>query len=127
MAGKPAELLLGRIVDSDSVFLNGKFIGTTGYQYPPRRYQIPENLLKEGKNTLVVRVISNSGRGGFVEDKPYHIATAGDTIDLKGKWHYRLGAQMPPLPGSTTIRFKPLGLFNGMVAPLTPFPVKGVI
>ncbi len=127
MAGKPAELLLGRIVDSDSVFLNGKFIGTTGYQYPPRRYQIPENLLKEGKNILVVRIINNSGKGGFVEDKPYHIAAGEDTLDLTGEWRYKPGAKMPPTPGTTTIRFKPLGLYNGMIAPVTNYSVKGVI
>ncbi|WP_017732186.1 sialate O-acetylesterase [Nafulsella turpanensis] len=127
LAGKPAGLLLGRIVDSDSVYLNGEFVGTTGYQYPPRRYEIPAGLLKEGKNTLVIRVINESGRGGFVEDKPYQIAAGGDTIDLKGAWKYRLGAAMGPLPGQTFIRWKPLGLYNGMIAPLLKYPIKGVI
>lgn len=127
MKGKAAQLLLGRIIDSDSVFLNGTFVGTTGYQYPPRRYEIPANLLKEGKNTLVVRVINNSGKGGFVEDKPYQLSAGGDTIDLKGTWHYKLGASMDPLPAPTFIRWKPLGLYNGMIAPLINYPIKGVI
>lgn len=127
MAGKSAKLLLGRIVDSDSVFMNGTFVGTTGYQYPPRRYEIPANFLKEGKNTLVVRVINNSGKGGFVEDKPYLLAAGEDTLDLKGEWHYQLGATMDALPGQTFIRWKPLGLYNGMIAPLLNFPIKGVI
>ncbi|WP_224997789.1 sialate O-acetylesterase [Cesiribacter sp. SM1] len=127
MAGKPARLLLGRIVDADSVFLNGTFVGTTGYQYPPRRYEVPANVLKAGKNTLVVRVISNSGRGGFVADKPYLLATGADTLDLKGEWKYQLGASMEPLPGATFIRWKPLGLYNGMIAPLIHYPIKGVI
>ena len=68
-AGKPGTLNLGRIVDADSAFLNGTFIGTVSYQYPPRRYTIPAGVLKEGTNIFTVRVISNIGDGGFVPDK----------------------------------------------------------
>ena len=49
MIGKQAKLNLGRIIDADSVYVNGVFVGTTGYQYPPRRYTIPEGLLKDGR------------------------------------------------------------------------------
>jgi len=127
MAGKPAKLLLGRIVDSDSVYINGIFVGTTSYQYPPRRYDVPENLLRAGKNILVVRVINNTGSGGFIKDKPYRLTAGDQTIDLKGAWQYKLGAIMDPLPPSTFVRWKPLGLFNGMIAPLVNYTIKGVI
>jgi sialate O-acetylesterase len=127
LAGKPARLNLGRIVDADSVFVNGKFAGSVSYQYPPRRYQVPENILAEGKNTIVVRVVSNSGRGGFVPDKPYELLVDDTKIDLKGKWRYRLGAKMEPAPEQTFVRWKPTGLFNGMVAPLTNYSIKGVV
>lgn len=49
VAGQPAKLNLGRIVDADSVFVNGQFVGTTGYQYPPRWYTIPAGMLKAGQ------------------------------------------------------------------------------
>jgi len=127
MIGKPAELNLGRIVDADSVFINGVFVGTTSYQYPPRWYSLPPNVLKAGPNTVVVRVISNIGKGGFVLDKPYQIVCEGGTIDLKGPWLYRLGARMEPLASQTFIRWKPLGLFNAMLAPLLNYAIKGVI
>lgn len=127
MIGKPAKLLLGRIVDSDSVFMNGVFVGTTGYQYPPRRYDIPSHILREGKNTIVVRVISNIGKGGFFPDKPYKIVAGEEEIDLKGDWQYQVGAIMEPLQGQTFIRWKPIGLYNAMISPLTDFPIKGVI
>jgi len=127
MVGKQAKLNLGRIVDADSVFINGIFAGSTSYQYPPRRYDIPPNLLKEGRNTIVVRVISNSGNGGFVLDKPYEIVTDGQRIDLKGDWQYRLGALMNPLESQTFIRWKPAGLFNAMISPLLNYSIKGVI
>ncbi|HTY11463.1 MAG TPA: sialate O-acetylesterase [Bacteroidota bacterium] len=127
MTGVSAKLILGRIVDADSAFVNGTFVGTTSYQYPPRRYEIPAGVLKEGKNILVVRVINESGAGGFVPDKQYEIVAGGQTIDLKGDWQYRLGASMPPLASQTFIRWKPLGLYNAMIAPLLKYSVKGAI
>ena len=127
MAGKPAQLILGRIVDADSCFVNGLFVGAVSYQYPPRRYDIPPGLLREGENILVVRVISNAGAGGFVPDKSYQIIADGDTLDVTGIWQYRRGAVMEPLASQTFIRWKPLGLFNAMIAPLLKVRIRGVI
>ena len=127
MAGKPASLWLGRIVDQDFAYLNGELVGTTGYQYPPRRYTVESGILKEGKNALAVRVVNNAGRGGFVPDKPYYLAVGKDTIDLTGTWKYKLGATMPPLAGPTFIRWKPGGLYNAMIAPLLNYPIKGAL
>jgi sialate O-acetylesterase len=127
MAGKPARLWLGRIVDGDETYVNGKRVGSVTYQYPPRKYDVPENLLKEGKNIIVVRIINNSGRGGFVLDKPYQLIGADQTIDLKGQWQYKLGTTMDPLPSQTFIRWQPVGLYNNMIAPLLNYSIKGVI
>ena len=127
MTGKPGRLWLGRIVDGDSTYVNGTLVGAVSYQYPPRIYDVPANLLREGKNVIVVRIISNTGRGGFVLDKPYRLEAAGHTIDLKGQWQYKLGATMDPLPAKTFIEWQPLGLYNGMIAPLSNYRIKGVI
>lgn len=127
VAAQNAKLILGRIVDADSVFINGVFIGSTPYQYPPRRYDIPAGLLKKGKNTIVVRVISNNGKGGFVPDKSYELNIGGIAINLKGDWQYRIGAIMEPLANQTFIRLKPLGLYNSMISPLVNYRIKGVI
>ncbi|MGS2739685.1 sialate O-acetylesterase [Sinomicrobium sp. M5D2P17] len=127
MTGKPARLSLGRIIDQDYVYINGEQVGTTGYQYPPRKYDIETGVLKAGKNTITVRVVCNAGNGGFVPDKPYYLAVPGDTVDLKGTWKYRTGATMPRAPGQTFIRWKPGGLYNKMIAPLFNYSIKGVI
>jgi len=127
MLNKPLKLELGRIIDADSVFINGQYAGNTTYQYPPRRYILSSNMLKEGKNTIAIRVISNSGKGGFVLDKPYELTTTTDTIELKGNWKYKVGAVMPPLPAETFVRWKPGGLYNAMIAPLVNYSIKGVI
>lgn len=127
MVGKPAVLRLGCIVDSDSAYINGKFVGTTSYQYPPRIYTIPLEILHEGKNSVAVRVINSIGKGGFVEDKPYQVIVGDESIDLTGEWKYKLGAEMKPLAPQTFFQYKPMGLYNGMIAPVIDYPIKGVI
>jgi sialate O-acetylesterase len=127
MTGKPVTLLLGRIVDQDSVFVNGQFAGTTGYQYPPRRYVLPAGMLQSGRNSIVVRVINSAGRGGFITDKPYQLIAGEETIDLTGDWQFALGATAAPLPSPTFFQYQPTGLFNAMIAPLLKGHIKGVI
>jgi sialate O-acetylesterase len=127
LAGKPALLVLGCMVDTDSVYLNGQLVGTTSYQYPPRRYPIPEGALRPGNNTLTVRIINKSGRGGFVPGKDYRIESSVDTLDLEGIWHYKLGTAMPALEQQTFFNSKPGALYPAMIHPLKPYALKGVL
>lgn len=127
MVGKTVRLNLGRIVDSDSAFVNGKFVGSVSYQYPPRIYKIPSGVLKAGKNILVVRIVNNAGRGGFIKDKPYNIIADGQTIDLKGEWQYKIGAEMNPMPWQESVQNTATGFFNGMIAPLLNYSMTGVL
>ncbi len=127
MVGKKTSLWLGRVVDQDHVYVNGNFVGTTGYQYPPRKYLVSNDILKEGENNITIRVINEQGNGGFVLDKPYFLAVENDTIHLKGNWKYKLGTTMNPLQSPTFIRWKPTGLYNAMIAPLLNYKIKGVI
>ncbi|HEX2847810.1 MAG TPA: sialate O-acetylesterase [Chitinophagaceae bacterium] len=129
MAGKPAKVFLGRIVDADELYINGKQVGNTTYQYPQRRYNVPAYLLKAGKNIFVVRVTNTNGKGGFVPDKPYCIFSGADTIDLKGYWEYKVGAVFPPVsgggPGGISAQNQPAALYNAMVAPEINYTIKG--
>lgn len=127
MVNAKAKLELGRIVDADSVFINGKFVGFTSYQYPPRRYELPAGILQGGKNIITIRVVNSSGKGGFVLDKRYELTTATDTISLIGAWKYKTGITATALPGETFIRWKPVGLYNSMIAPLINYGIKGAI
>lgn len=127
MLNKPMRLFLGTIVDRDSVYVNGTFVGATQYRYPPRKYRVPPGLLKEGKNTLVVRVINYADVGGFTKDKPYKLFSANDTIDLAGTWQLKVGATLAPIPASTTFNYMPGGLYNAMIAPQINYSIKGVI
>lgn len=126
--GKQAALWLGTIVDSDETYVNGRLIGSTGYQYPPRKYSIPEDCLKPGDNTLVMRVICNDGRGRATPGKVYRIFNEDFSIDLQGEWHYRIGCrQETPFPQIDFVSWKPTGLYNAMLAPCHPYTIRGVI
>ena len=126
-----ARVFLGRIVDADQLYINGKQVGNTTYQYPQRRYNVPEGLLKSGKNVFVIKVTNTAGKGGFVPDKPYVLFTKTDTIDLKGYWQYKVGEVYEPRKmggsGGISAQNQPTALYNAMIAPLTNYAIKGFL
>ncbi len=131
MIGKPVSVFLGRIIDADMLYINGKQVGVTTYQYPQRRYQIPADLLKAGKNLFVIKVTNTAGKGGFVPDKPYYLFSEKDTIDLKGIWQYKVGEVFAPMQGNFGGGFsaqnQPTALYNAMIAPSINFAIKGFL
>jgi sialate O-acetylesterase len=131
MVGKPARVFLGRIVDADALYINGKQVGITTYQYPQRRYAVSEDVLKAGKNIFVIKVTNTAGKGGFVPDKPYYIFSGSDTIDLKGTWQYKVGDVFIPRPPGNVFgvnaQNQPAALYNAMVAPAINYTIKGFV
>lgn len=126
-AAKSATVWLGCIVDGDQVFLNGKEIGQTGYQYPPRIYTVPAGLLKAGKNTISIRVTSYSANAGFVKDKRYELELGNESVSLAGQWQYKIGARADSMAKTTTLHYQPASLFNAKLAPTLRTAIKGVI
>ena len=137
-AGKPARLLLGTLYDQDVTYLNGRQIGQTGYQYPPRRYDIPEGLLQEGDNVITIRFINKNGAAHFIPEKPYMLCFGDDrlsqnpmpkdVIPLSPSWKFHLGAEMPPCPGGdVSLQNLPTTLYNAVLHPLAPFALSGVV
>ena len=127
MTGKAAKLWLGTIVDSDTVYINGVQVGHTDYQYPPRKYQVPEGLLREGENTIVIHVKCENGQGRFTLDKRYAIWNEAEEIDLSGKWIYKVGASCEQILPTDFVNWKPTGLFNGMMAPCCNYTIAGFL
>ncbi|WP_343532840.1 sialate O-acetylesterase [Pedobacter sp.] len=131
MTTAPARLQMGRIIDADKVYINGKLIGETFYQYPQRRYMLPIGALKPGKNLIVIRVENTSGKGGFVPDKPYILEANGENIDLKGEWQYKVGEVFKPFakagPSRIQEQAQPTALYNAMIAPALKYAIKGVL
>ena len=137
-AGKPARLLLGTLFDQDITYLNGKEIGHTYYQYPPRRYDIPEGLLKEGDNVIAVRFINKYGAVHFIPEKPYMLCFGDDrcsqnpmpkdVIPLAPTWKVNVGTEMPNCPsGDVSLQNIPTTLYNAVLHPLAPYAINGIV
>ena len=137
-AGKPARLLLGTLFDADFTYVNGKEVGRTYYQYPPRRYDIPEGLLREGDNVITVRFVNKYGTVHFIENKPYLLAFGDDrfsqnpmpkdVIPLSTRWMHHAGAEMPACPsGDVSLQNMATTLYNAVLYPLAPYALSGIV
>ena len=100
-------------------------------------FRIPAELVHEGKNTLAVRVYSHTDSGGIFQlpDK-MGLPQATPTTDLSS-WKYQIEtpgpdltaearAALPVAPWATPF-MTATQLFNGMVHPLIPYAMRGVI
>ena len=130
-AGQPARLALSRIDDNDSTFVNGVAVGGTRGYDAKREYLVPGALLKAGRNVITVRVVDNGGGGGvWGAAADLHLITATRTLPLSGSWQYRPAfdpATRPPNPFPGGPQMVPTALYNGMIAPLVPYALAGII
>ncbi len=148
--GSTLVLHLGPIDDMDETWVNGTKVGgylTTGYYAYPRVYDVPADIVTDTSLTIAVRVLDIGGFGGIwgdgvkMEINPK--SDSSQTIPLSGEWKYMPVAEFtnskfyvygpdgefydrPRLP----FRFdydSPTVLFNGMIAPIIPYHIRGVI
>lgn len=128
-----AKILLGVIERMDTTQINGRWIGASAWVENPRAYNIPDGVLKSGTNVVTVRILKTKPNGGF-QSKPEQLKLIlGDKteIPLAGEWKGKLSvdARPPhPLPlGFENWPTMPAVLYNGMIAPVAPFGIRGAI
>jgi len=127
-----SQLSLGFIQNADEAFVNGTEIGRTGDKWGYKRvYPIPAGLLKEGENTITVRVENYGGDGGFADNAQYfYLKTAANNLGLAGEWKYKIGYTLTKSDrpekeiGPNTL---PTLMYNCMISPLTNLSIKGVL
>ncbi|MFI5338200.1 MAG: sialate O-acetylesterase, partial [Opitutales bacterium] len=133
--GHPAELHLGAIDDDDTTWVNGRPVGATrGYDIL-RVYPVPAALLHPGRNVVTVRVLDTGGFGGlWGNGDRLRLARTDDpaaAIDLGGSWHYQVGVSLARIPYPPQQLTQSVGtpgaLYNGMISPLLPYAIRGVI
>lgn len=121
-------LWLGTLIDSDDTFINGIRIGRTDYRYPPRKYKLDKNVLKKGKNILVVRLEVVNKIGGFIPNNFYGIKSKNCRLSFDDCWSYCIGAEMKQsIEPTTFFQYKPSGVYNAMIYPLKKYPVRGFL
>ncbi len=114
-------------------YFNGVNIGDRRIRESPDRFKIPAAIVREGKNVIAVRVIGVNGGGGITGDpKDLWLAPATDLkakIALASEWPYRIGLSLKEI-GAFPLDYNaalPGTLFNGMIHPLAPYALKGVL
>jgi len=121
-------LNFGRVEDSVTVYINGEKVTNVGYMYPPCRCDIPASFLREGENTVAVRVIGDVHNPRIVPGKEYALIHPGGRIDLTvEKWKYCVGAEVAACVPSPWFFSHPCGVYNFMLAPLLGYSVEGLI
>ncbi len=128
-AGKLAELHLGMIDDADITYLNGVKVGSMKDGYNTQRiYPVAAGLLKEGVNTIAVRV-EDAGGGGGIIGKPddVKLLVGDDTVRLSGRWKFQIESLWQGSNNAADPNLFPSLLYNGMINPVTTYAFKGVI
>lgn len=132
--GAAQVLQFGPSAQFDRVYWNGMLIGErtldsfTGL-ISVRHYPIPPALLKEGVNQLAVRIFAPAEPPGFS-----WFPSVG-TTKIQGGWKAKMEYALPPLdpiekkavPPLTGQHVLPGRLFNGMVHPILPYAIRGVL
>ena len=147
-AGRALVLELGTIDDFDRTYFGGNLVGEHPKGTPaafqiPRRYVIPAPFVRAGKSTIAVRVFDHGGQGGFggpAEAMSLGPEDSGDAepIPLAGPWRYavehrieRVSGDMwrtfPETPAVLSPHCAPAALFAGMIAPLVPYGLRGIL
>jgi len=124
----PSYIYMGSMIDSDCIWINGAFVGSTDYRYPPRKYMIPQGVLKKGSNRVMVRLVINNTNGGTILEKPYYIYHHHQKIQIDGQWYYRIGkAMQAPMPDVLFPPLLPSCFYHTAVVPLANISIKGVL
>lgn len=125
---KKLKLSLGYLNRQSHVYLNGHEVGY--FQYPkPAMTIIPEGILRPGENVLTVR-LAHFGGGPriFGNKEEFSITDQEHTLlfNLSEEWKANDQIEMAELDG-LGFPATPASLFNGMIAPVIPYGLKGFL
>jgi sialate O-acetylesterase len=127
-AAQGAELALGPVTEEDTVWINGKAAGTTTGYGAERKYALSNGVLQEGANDILINVYCGWRGCGLIGPDTSRVLRLADgsLVPLNGSWKYAIEPTQPPqVPWGPTA-----GLtmdYNGMIAPLAPYGLKGVV
>ncbi|MCX7008793.1 MAG: 9-O-acetylesterase, partial [Kiritimatiellaeota bacterium] len=142
-AGKPFALSLNWVSEQyDTAFFNGVEVGhasdeAPGFYNVQRRYNVPGKLVKAGRNVIAVRIVSATERAGMWQWGHMLGVPVPDQRALDNQWLMKIEStfvRLPtdalksrPTPNNIPFRSVSSALYNGMIAPLVPFAIKGAV
>jgi sialate O-acetylesterase len=130
--GKPLLMKSGIIHDNDTTYVNGKRLGETSGWTTPREYEIPAELTRDGRVTIAIRVLS-AGGVNIIRGEPEGMALSpiglgkATPLSLASDWKRMVAESHPPLPVAWDMQYNPAAVYNGVVAPLAPYAIRGML
>src|ERR1035437_2746353 len=127
-----ASIYLGQVEKMDTVYVNGRQVGSSSWVENPRVYGAMG--LKPGKNFITIRLFRVQAQGGgFLDgaDSMKLVLGDGTSIPLAGEWKGKVSVDghtpgvLPP--GYESVTSMVSVLYNGMLAPIAPMAIKGAI
>ena len=135
-ANLPIEL--GPVNGFDTVYWNGELFGQTkpenGGITASRRYYKPGTMtLQAGDGVLAIRIAQPAGGAAFAPSLKW------GSVVLDGPWVAKAEKELPPmddiakaaypapLPAAPRLQDNPSWLYNGMIAPLIPYAIRGTV
>jgi sialate O-acetylesterase len=125
-------IALGLVDDSDTTFINGVRVGGVEGRTTRRSYALKKGVLTAGRNVVAVRVLDSGGSGGLYDanDQRFLMLADGSKVPLPEEWRYKVSAPLDALGDVPVTPWDPAkgtgSLYNGMVAPVTSYTVKGI-
>ncbi len=132
------KLSLGAVDDTDITYFNGERVGQVDTSLPEfwtikRVYTIDQETNSQAKASIAVRVFDRYLGGGFTGPEELMRIEVPDgslpPISISGEWKYKPSTpliQMPSRPGANGHQI-PTALFNGMLNPVMPFSLDGIL
>jgi sialate O-acetylesterase len=132
--GEELLLSLGKINDFDITWFNGHRVGRGVDVADDRLYKVPSAIVKIGTNRITVQVLDIGNIGGlYGPANKMMLLKKEDSISLNGNWKYKIDpikinvSNLPKKPTSNTGANRPTVLYNGMINPIVPYRIRGVI
>ena len=142
-AGQPFALGLNWVSEQyDTAFFNGVEVGHDSDKAPnfynlQRRYNVPGNLVKAGRNVIAARIVSATEHAGMWQWGHMLGVPVTDIHTVDDRWLMKTESTFAPLPkdalnsrpkiNNLPFRVVSSALYNGMIAPLIPFAIEGAI
>jgi sialate O-acetylesterase len=126
-AEKGVLLSLAKVDDQDLCWVNGTEVGRTTSVIEERRYKVPASALHEGTNVIALKVTDTGGNGGiFGKPEDVCVKTREGNISLTGPWKIKF-TEVTAVNMNIGPNDYPTLLFNGMINPIIPLGIRGVI
>lgn len=129
MSRSPLSLITDIQARGATIYINGEEVAVIDNPSGQVELRIPKGIVMEGANVLSVRLYVNWGSAQIGSERMTTLIRTADgrrEVQLDGEWKFNSGIELPVAQWQDYYN-KPSVLFNGRIAPVMPYGIRGVI